>query len=174
MTTNADSSARNEAPRLLRDETEGERLDRDLTELLQELRVASVGVQVLFGFLLSLPFNARFGRLDHAQRGLFLADMLLAALAIVLLTGPVAYHRLTFRHNQKASLVRIANTLAIAGLSAVALAVTLAVALVVTLVEPGVGAGLITALIGMAFAALWFALPLAVLVRQRLHRGPAA
>lgn len=153
-------------PQLVRHESEAERLDRNLTELLQELRVASVGVQVLFGFLLSLPFNSRFAQLDHAQRGLYLADMLLAALAIVLLTGPVAYHRLTFRHNEKGSLVRAANTLAIAGVTAIALAVTLAVALVVTIVEPGAGAAVISVLTGLAFAALWFALPLGVRARR--------
>ena len=151
---------------LVRHESEAERLNRNLTELLQELRVASVGVQVLFGFLLSLPFNSRFAQLDHAQRGLYLADMLLAALAIVLLTGPVAYHRLTFRQHEKGRLVRTANTLAIAGVAAIALAVTLAVALVVTIVVLGAGAAVITALTGLAFASLWFALPLGVRARR--------
>jgi hypothetical protein len=80
-----------------RDESEAQRVDRNLGELLQELRVAGLGVQVLFGFLLSLPFTARFARLNAGQRGLYLASLALAALATALLVGPVAYHRLVFR-----------------------------------------------------------------------------
>ena len=80
-----------------RNESEAERDDRNLMELLQELRVAGLGVQVLFGFLLSLPFTDGFAKLSHAQRGLFIADLILAAVAMVLLVGPVAYHRLVFR-----------------------------------------------------------------------------
>ncbi|HEX4244186.1 MAG TPA: DUF6328 family protein, partial [Acidimicrobiales bacterium] len=80
-----------------RRESEDERIDRNVAELLQELRVASLGVQVLFGFLLSLPFTNRFSQLDHAQRILYQASLLLAAGATALLTGPVAYHRIVFR-----------------------------------------------------------------------------
>ena len=75
-----------------RDESEAERTDRNLAELLQELRVAGLDVQVLFGFLLSLPFTSRFTRLSGGQRDLYLA-CLLAAVATALLLGPVAYHR---------------------------------------------------------------------------------
>jgi hypothetical protein len=67
--------------------------DRNLAELLQELRVAGLGVQVLFGFLLSLPFTNRFTRLSQGQRDLYLASLVLAAVATALLLGPVAYHR---------------------------------------------------------------------------------
>ena len=84
-----------------RNETQDERDDRNLMELLQELRVAGLGVQVLFGFLLSLPFTNRFVKLTHAQRGLFIADLILAALATVLLLAPVAYHRIVFRRHLK-------------------------------------------------------------------------
>src|SRR5271169_4578481 len=80
-----------------RDESEAERDDRNLAELLQELRVAGLGVQVLFGFLLSLPFTTRFVKLSHAQHGLYVAALLLAATATALLLAPVAYHRLVFR-----------------------------------------------------------------------------
>jgi hypothetical protein len=76
-----------------RDETEAERDDRNLAELLQELRVAGLGVQVLFGFLLSLPFTNRFDRLSRGQRDLYLASLVLAAIATAMLLGPVAYHR---------------------------------------------------------------------------------
>src|SRR5580704_5251750 len=94
-----------------RDESEAERDDRNLAELLQELRVAGLGVQVLFGFLLSLPFSVRFVKLSHAQRELYIASLLLAALSTALLCGPVAYHRLVFRRREKERLLRVANTM---------------------------------------------------------------
>jgi hypothetical protein len=86
-----------------RDESTAGRDDRNLAELLQELRVAGLGVQVLFGFLLSLPFTNRFTTLSHAQRQLYIGCLLLAALATALLLGPVAYHRLVFRRQRRMS-----------------------------------------------------------------------
>lgn len=144
-----------------RHETEAERDDRNLIELLQELRVAGLGVQVLFGFLLSLPFTSRFTALGHAQRGLYIASLILAAVSTVLLLGPVAYHRLVFRRRQKERLVRAGNVMAICGLVTVALAVSTAVLLVTGYVTRGLPAALITAFIVLLFAGLWFALPLA-------------
>src|SRR6204780_5658379 len=99
-----------------RDESEFERDDRNLAELLQELRVAGLGVQVLFGFLLSLPFTMRFAMLSHAQRQLYIASLMLAAASTALLLAPVAYHRLVFRRHQKEHLIRAANVMAICGL----------------------------------------------------------
>jgi Na+/melibiose symporter-like transporter len=144
-----------------RDETEAERDDRNLGELLQELRVAGLGVQVLFGFLLSLPFTNRFGRLGPGQRDLYLATLVLAAVATALLLGPVAYHRLVFRRGQKERLVRAASVMAIAGLAAVGLAVSAAVLLVTSYVATGLPAALITVFVVSVFGLLWFALPLA-------------
>ena len=141
-------------------ESEAERADRNLAELLQELRVAGLGVQVLFGFLLSLPFTSRFTRLSGGQRDLYLACIVLAAVATALLLGPVAYHRLVFRRGQKESLVQAASVMAIAGLVAVGLAVSAAVLLVASFVTGGLAAGLITALIALMFGLLWFAFPL--------------
>src|SRR5947208_11482781 len=92
-----------------RHETEAERIDRNLIELLQELRVAGLGVQVLFGFLLSLPFTNQFRKLGSGERDLYLATLVLATVATALLLGPVAYHRLVFRQRQKERLVRAAN-----------------------------------------------------------------
>lgn len=120
-----------------RHETEAERDDRNLIELLQELRVAGLGVQVLFGFLLSLPFTSRFTALGHAQRGLYIVSLILAAVSTVLLLGPVAYHRLVFRQRQKERLVRVGNVMAICGLVTVALAVSTAVLLVTGYVARG-------------------------------------
>ena len=151
-----------------RNESEAQRDDRNLIELLQELRVAGLGVQVLFGFLLSLPFTTRFSKLGHGERGLYLASLLLAAISTALLLGPVAYHRLVFRQRQKERLIRAANVMAILGLVAVGLAISASVLLVTGYVEPGWPSALITAFIVVLFAGLWFALPLAR--RQREDR----
>jgi O-antigen/teichoic acid export membrane protein len=141
-------------------ETEAERDDRNVMELLNELRVVGIGVQVLFGFLLSLPFSNGFKRLDRPGRDLYLATVLLAALSTALLVAPVAYHRLLFRRHQKGSLVKVTNVLAITGLVTVGLAVSAAVLLVTRFVAPGWPAVLITAIAAGAFAGLWFLLPL--------------
>jgi O-antigen/teichoic acid export membrane protein len=142
------------------DETLTQRDDRNLTDLLQELRVAGLGVQVLFGFLLGLPFTARFGRLEDWQRWLYLMIMVLAAVSIVLLVAPVAYHRLVFRRHQREHLLRAANVLSICGLATVSLAVSGAVLLVASYVEPGPAAAAAAVVTAGLFGALWFLLPL--------------
>jgi hypothetical protein len=148
-----------------REESEAQRDDRKLAGLLQELRVAGLGVQVLFGFLLSLPFTTRFSKLSQGQRDLYLASLVLAAVSTALLLGPVAYHRLVFRRGQKERVVRAANTMALLGLAAVGLAVSSAVLLVTSYVATALPAALITVFIAALFAGLWFAFPLA---RHRL------
>lgn len=142
-------------------ETPEQRDDRNLLELLQELRVATLGVQVLFGFLLGLPFTARFSHLHEWQRWLYLATVVLSSISVALLVAPVAYHRVLFRRHQLGYLLRAANLLAIGGMVAVALAVTCAVLLVTSFVEPGAPAIAISAAVVLVFAGLWFALPLA-------------
>jgi hypothetical protein len=149
------------APKDARDETPAERDDRNLIELLQELRVAGLGVQVLFGFLLSLPFTNQFKQLDGADRNLYLACLILAAVATALLLGPVAYHRLVFRQGMKENLVKTANVMAILGLITVGLAVSSAVLLVTGFVAGYTTGGVIAGLVLVMFALLWFALPLA-------------
>jgi Family of unknown function (DUF6328) len=143
-----------------REESQAQRDDRNLAELLQELRVAGLGVQVLFGFLLSLPFTTVFRQLSGAERDLYLACLILAAVAAALLLGPVAYHRLVFRLGQKENLVRAANIMAILGLITVGLAVSASV-LLVTVFVAGYGTGsVIAALVLAMFGLLWFAFPL--------------
>src|SRR5260370_27563915 len=93
------------------DETAAERDDRNLIELLQELRVAGLGVQVLFGFLFALPFTTRFVQLHPWQSDLYTAILVTSAVATALLLGPVAYHRLVFRRPQKEHLVKAGNAL---------------------------------------------------------------
>ena len=144
-----------------RQETGAQRADRNLGELIQELRVAGLGVQVLFGFLLSLPFSNRFSQLDGAQRDLYMTCLVLSATATVLLIGPVAYHRMVFRRGLKEQLVRAANVQAIFGLTAVGGAVLSAVLLVSWYVAGAVAGGVITAVLGLLTVGLWFAVPLA-------------
>ena len=141
-------------------ETAAERNDRNLGDLLQELRVAGLGVQVLFGFLLSLPFTVRFVKLDGTQRDLYEAALLLAALSIALLIAPVAYHRWVFRRHEKERLLRTANVLALAGLATVALAVCMSVLLVLTFVASGWAVSVMVALTFSTFVLLWLVLPL--------------
>ncbi len=150
-------------------ETPEQRDDRNLLDLLQELRVATLGVQVLFGFLLALPFTVRFSRLEAWQRWLYLAIVMMSSVSIALLVGPVAYHRLLFRRHQLGSLLRAANVMAIAGMITVSLAVSGAVLLVTSYVQPGIPAAVLTVVIGSLFASLWFALPLS---RRRKAPGP--
>ncbi len=157
-----------------RGESEQARDDRNLAELLQELRVAGLGVQVLFGFLLSLPFTTRFAALSPAQRQLYLTSLMLAAVSTALLLGPVAYHRIVFRRHQKEHLIRAANVMAICGLAAVGLAVSTAVLLVTGYVDHGLPSVVISAFTALLFAGLWFALPLARRGRAPTAPPPAA
>jgi len=147
-----------------RDETEAERIDRNLSELLQELRVETMGVQVLFGFLLAIPFTTKFADLDDWQQALYTADLVLAAVAIAILAAPVAHHRLLFRHHAKASILRVANRLAIMGLLTVGLAITGSVLLVVSFVDRGAAAWIVTTATAFVIFGLWFVFPL------RTHR----
>ena len=160
MRTEEPSDPRDRASGDPRDESEAERDDRNLAELLQELRISGLGVQVLFGFLLSLPFTMRFAKLSQGQRDLYLASLVLSAVATALLLGPVAYHRVVFRRRQKEPLVRAASVMATLGLAAVGLAICAAVLLATTTVATGLPAGLITAFVAVLFLGLWFAFPL--------------
>jgi O-antigen/teichoic acid export membrane protein len=158
--TVSDGTGRHESPE--------QRDDRNLQDLLQELRVAAIGVQVLFGFLLSIPFTTRFHLLDGAQRDLYLASLLLAALATVLLSGPVAYHRLVFRRHEKERLVQAANVMALAGLTAVGLAITAAIALIATVVVPGAAGTVIVPATAAVFVSVWLVVPL-----RAAHHAPS-
>ena len=146
--------------RLGLNESEAERNNRNLTDLIQELRVATVGIQVLFGFLLSLPFTVRFTRLDEVQRDLYRVSLLCAAAATALLVSPVGYHRWVFRRHEKGRLLRFANVMAILGLFGVALAVTSAVWLVLSFVGIDWVFSLLASIVTGMFVYLWFALPI--------------
>jgi hypothetical protein len=151
-----------------REETEEERLDRNLGELLQELRVALPGVQVLFAFLLAVPFQQRFSSISEFDKKAYFATLLLTAISAALLIAPSAYHRLTFRYQQKHRLVFVANRLAIAGLSTLALAMTCAIMLVTNVLFGTVATTVVTtALVLTMFVVLWAVLPLKRRLRYR-------
>jgi hypothetical protein len=143
-----------------RDETESERYDRNLTELMGELRVALPGVQVLFAFLLVAPFNNRFGHTTPFERRLYFATLLLTLLASILLIAPTMLHRLQFRQGRKLGIVETGNRLTIAGLSVLAMAMTSAVALVTHYLF-GQTTAIVTAIgAATAFLLVWYVLPL--------------
>ena len=143
-----------------RRETELERYDRNLTELMAELRVALPGVQVLFAFLLVAPFNQRFGTVSNFERDLYLATLLCTLLASILLIAPTVVHRLAFRQGEKAYVIQTANRLTIAGLSVLAIAMTSAILLVTHYLFGATTAIITSAIVVGAFALIWFALPL--------------
>jgi hypothetical protein len=152
-----------------REETPLERLDRNFEELTGELRVIVTGVQVLFAFLLIVPFNTGFAHVGTFERGVYFVTLILAALATVCVIAPSARHRFLFRYYDKERLVFVANRLVIAGLGFLALAMCGCVLLVSTKLF-GALAGVLTAVfLGVPFAALWFAGPL--LRRAALNRA---
>jgi len=142
-----------------RDETPAERADRNWNELLQELRVTQTGVQVLAGFLLTLPFQQRFSRLSSWQTGQYLAAVSCAVLSVILLVAPVSAHRWLFGRHEKDVVVRFGDRLAKAGLTMLAVTIVLAIMFVFGVVA-GQTAGTITAAVtAVAFVALWAILP---------------
>ncbi len=143
-----------------RAETEDERLDRNLTELLAETRVAITGVQVLFAFLLIVPFNSGFADLNDLQRYLYLGSLLGAGAATVALVAPIAHHRVTFRLQDKHYIVRSANRFALVGLLCLAVAMTAAVSLVASLVFGTVTGVVVATGTTLAFIGAWGLLPL--------------
>jgi hypothetical protein len=148
-----------------REETEEERADRNLSELLQELRVALPGVQILFAFLLTVPFAQGFTRLDAFQRNLYFAVLLSTAISTALLIAPSAHHRLLFRMRDKENLVRVSNRLAIAGLGVLSLSLIGAILLISDILFKSPAPVIFTAATGLIFAILWVVMPLARRIR---------
>ena len=144
-----------------KEESEKERLDRNLGELLQELRVAAAGVQVLFAFLLAVPFQQGFKEaITPFQEKAYFVTLLLTAISAALLISPTAYHRVNFRRQQKKHMIFLANQLAIAGIACLALAMTGAIMLI-TDVLFGTGATIVFSALALAmFTVLWGLLPL--------------
>jgi phosphoglycerol transferase MdoB-like AlkP superfamily enzyme len=152
------------------DESKAERLDRELGELLQELRVALPGVQVLFAFLLTVPFSQGFGRLTAFQKDLYFTILLATALASILFIAPTAYHRLRWRDYDKERLLITSTRLSIVGIAVLALAVAGAVYLIGDFMFGAGVAALAAGAIGAALVWFWFGLPLARKAGDRTDR----
>jgi hypothetical protein len=143
-----------------------QRADRAYGELLQEVRVAQTGVQILFAFLLALAFQARFGSVTSFQRGTYVVTLMLCAAATALLIAPAAFHRVIYRQRLKQHLVQAASRLALCGLVLLLLSLVSAVLLIMDVVLGLVPAIVLATGVFSWFAAWWFVLPL----RSRLQR----
>jgi Family of unknown function (DUF6328) len=153
------------------DEDEKERVDRELIELLNELRVALPGVQVLFAFLLTVPFSQQFDDITTAQRGAYFVAFLSAALGVALLIAPSAYHRIQFRKGDKLRMLFTSNRLVLVGMGFVAISMT-GVVFVITDILFGVPtASVLTAAIAGWFVWFWYGLPLTRRIEQDRERG---
>ena len=137
-----------------------EDLDRELIELLNELRVTLPGVQVLFAFLLIAPFSQRFDDINDLQKYAYLAALTFTALGSALLIAPTPYHRIRFRDEDKDALLRLANNLALAGTLCVAIAMCCALFLVTDFLFTAPLPALLTALVAGVIVTFWYALPL--------------
>jgi hypothetical protein len=151
-----------------RHETEKERLDRNLNELLGELRVALPGVQVLFAFLLAVPFNQGFAKATGFQEDIYLVTLLLTTVATALLIAPSAYHRIEFRQDDKKHIVFMANSFAIAGFGFLAAAMSSAILLVTDYLFATTTAVICTGGAAIMLFGFWYALPVAR--RRRISR----
>ena len=142
------------------EESHEERVNRELIELLNELRVALPGVQVLFAFLLAVPFSQRFETTTDLQRDTFMVALLSTLAGSVFLIAPTAYHRIRFRDRDKEALLQISNVFAIVGMFFLALGMTSVVFLVTDIIFKGVVTAVVTSLTAGLFALVWFVLPL--------------
>lgn len=141
------------------DETKEERLDRNLIELLNELRVVLPGVQVLFAFLLIAPFNSTFADVTDFERYVYLGTLAATAISTVLLMAPTAHHRVRFRDHDKEFIVTMGNRLTVMGLVSIAVSMCGAVLLVTSFTFGSVTAAACTTGLALAFIGLWFGLP---------------
>lgn len=142
------------------DESNDERLDRELIELLNELRVALPGVQMLFGFLLAVPFSQRFDSITTIQRNVYYFAFMATAAATIFLIAPTAYHRLRFRQRDKEQLIQTSSRLAIVGTACLAASLSAAVYLVTDLLFHTAATALAAAATAGLLLWFWYGLPL--------------
>ena len=147
-------------------ESAEERHNRELIELLNELRVALPGVQVLFAFLLAVPFAAGFPKLSSSGRDVYFASFIATAISSVLLIAPSSYHRLRWRQRDKERLLIISNVLTILGLFCLAVAITCVVFVITDFLFDVVWASVFTAFIAAMFLLFWYGLPLASAIQD--------
>jgi hypothetical protein len=152
---------RSDAAERDRNESQPERLDRNTVELLNELRVAGAGIQVMFAFLLVLPFNKGWTRVDSFERTVYFVTLLVVAVAAFLLMAPPIHHRLLFRHGEKSFLIRVGNDMAIAGMICLGVGFVGILVLISDYVVGGAAPVIVGVLAAATVSGLWFALPLA-------------
>jgi cation transport ATPase len=143
-----------------RSQEEQERLNRQMTELLNELRVAMPGVQVLFGFLLAVPFQQRFDAVTSFQRDVYFVTLIAAAVATAFLIAPSAYHRIAFQQHDKPRIIKVGTVQFVCGLVALAIAMNGAVLLVTDFIFKEATVIVTVAAIGSLFTWLWFGIGL--------------
>jgi hypothetical protein len=147
------------------DEPDFVRLNRNLNELLQELRISEVGVQILFAFLIALPFTSRFGSVTQAVKDVYVVTLLLAVMSSALMISPAAYHRIVFRHHRRAVLIRYASRVLIVGLAMLSLAMAGAIVVVTSFLFGSLFAALAGGGVALWIALFWYVIP----VRTRLQ-----
>jgi Family of unknown function (DUF6328) len=143
-----------------KDEDHEDRVNRELIELLNELRVALPGVQILFAFMLILPFSQGFAKVTTAERWVYFVAFIASALATALLIAPSSYHRLRFRHGDKERLLVASNRMAIGGMALIAVAMACVVGLITDVIFGTPAAAIAAGLVGGWFAWFWYGLPL--------------
>lgn len=152
------------------EESKSERINRELIELINELRVALVGVQVLFAFLLAVPFAQGFADVTDFQKDLFFVVLCATGIASALMVAPSAYHRINFRAKDKEQMLRTSNALMIAGLAFLAVSIVGAIVLVADYLYSSTATTVASAIVGvLLFTSLWFILPV---VRKNPERTP--
>lgn len=142
------------------EETKKERVDRELIELLNELRVALPGVQVLFAFLLTVPFSQRFSQVTAVQKDVYFATFVSAAVATIFLIAPSANHRVQFRQDDKEALLIRSNWLAIVGTVFLASAVMGTTFLITDILFGGLATGITTAILAGLLIWFWYGVPI--------------
>jgi hypothetical protein len=143
-----------------REESQPQRLDRNTVELLNELRIAATGIQVMFAFLLIVPFNTGWKQVDGFERTVYFVTLLVVAMAAFLLMAPPIHHRLLFRHGEKPFLIRVGNYMAIGGMVCLGVGFVGILVLVSDVVVGGAAPAIVGALAAAMVVALWFVLPL--------------
>jgi hypothetical protein len=146
------------------EESRRERVNRELIELLNELRVALPGVQVLFAFLLAVPFANGWAKVTSYQKDIFFATLVLTATSTACFIVPTAYHRLNFRKREKERILFLSNKFAIAGIMLLALSMTGVIVLITDVIYSKAASIVTGALALCVFGGLWLALPL---IRRR-------
>jgi amino acid transporter len=151
-------------------ESEQERRNRELIELLNELRVALPGVQVLFAFLLAVPFANGFPKLDALDRDIFFVAFITTALSTAFLIAPSSYHRLRWREHDKERMLRTSNALTIIGLAFLAISIVCVVFVITDFLFHHAWAAAFAALMALTFLVLWYGLPLSAALADRRRR----